>query len=95
MGAYEDALKRARGNLAHCDDAAVMASLCDGTIQLCFGAGLSGRLAWEGAMAKGLTSQELMALGHQDSLNLANLMWEGETWKAAAAAEHELENRVS
>jgi hypothetical protein len=55
MTAYDQALRRASGNVAHCDDAALMASFLEGSAQLLLGA-VSPKLIWEGAQAQGLTA---------------------------------------
>ncbi len=74
-GIYEAALKRSKGNLKNCDDAALMASLLAGTAHILIGA-VSPRLVWQGAQAKGMTTKELTELIHRDKLAAADLMWE-------------------
>jgi hypothetical protein len=71
---YQAALKRAKGNVANCDDAALMASLLDGTAQLLLGA-VSPKLIWEGAQAKGLTTLQLAEMINDRPNEAADLMW--------------------
>jgi hypothetical protein len=65
MTAYEQALKRASGSIAHCDDPALMASFLAGSAQLLLGA-VSPRLIWEGAQRMGLTTAQVAELIHHD-----------------------------
>jgi hypothetical protein len=51
-----------------------MAMLLDSTGQLLCGA-ISPRLVWEGAQAKGLTSEELARLMNDDPNAVHELMW--------------------
>ena len=63
-----------KAGAAHCTDAELMASFCDGTAQLLIGA-VSPRLVWEGAMSKGMTTKQLATLMHDDPIAAADLMW--------------------
>ncbi len=75
--AYDAALARAkRDGASRCDDKALMASFLDGSAHILIGA-VSPRLVWQGAQARGLTTQELTQLIHLDPLKAADLMWEG------------------
>jgi hypothetical protein len=77
MSAYQEALASGRKTGAsRCTDAELMAGLLDGNAQILLGA-VSPRLMWKGAMAKGLTSQELARLIHDDPQAACDLMWEG------------------
>jgi hypothetical protein len=71
---YEAALARSKGNIAHCDDAALMASFLSGSAHILIGA-VSARLVWQGSPARGLTTKELTQLIHLDPLQAAELMW--------------------
>lgn len=75
---YEDALKRSRGNLRNCDDAAATAAFLDSCAHTLIGA-VSPKLVWQGAQAKGMTSLELLNMIHEDAengtINAAELMW--------------------
>ncbi len=72
---YQEALKEAKGNLAHCSDAAAMAAYCDGLIQFLVGA-VSPRLIWEGAMRRGMTALALARLAQTDPAATEALMWQ-------------------
>jgi hypothetical protein len=68
-------------------DAALMALVLDGAAQLLLGA-VSARLVWEGAQAKGLTTQQLMLLIHDDPIAASELMWVERKDLPCAALEH-------
>jgi hypothetical protein len=74
MTAYDQALRRASGNVAHCDDAALMASFLEGSAQLLLGA-VSPKLIWEGAQAQGLTAARVLELIHGNPEAARELMW--------------------
>jgi hypothetical protein len=71
---YEQALKAALGNLRNCGDAELMASFLAGNAQILLGA-VSPKLIWQGAQAKGMTTQELVTLIHDAPMAAADLMW--------------------
>jgi hypothetical protein len=60
--------------MANCSDAAVMASFCEGVLQLVAGA-VSPKLVWEGAQKRGMTALELSNLAARDPRAVAELMW--------------------
>jgi hypothetical protein len=75
MGAYEEALGRAkRDGASRCDDAAAMAGFLAADAEILLGA-VSPRLLWAGAQHAGLTSLELAALIHGRPDVAADLMW--------------------
>jgi hypothetical protein len=72
---YEQALtEAATKGTSQCSDAAAIAQLCDGTIQLLIGA-VSPRLVWEGAQKKGLTYLEFGHLCGTDPRAVEALQW--------------------
>jgi hypothetical protein len=71
---YEEALKAAKGNIAHCDDAPLMAAMLDSTAQILLGA-VSPKLIWQGAQAKGISTLELSSLISRDPGKARDLMW--------------------
>jgi hypothetical protein len=73
--AYQEALRRAKTQgLGQCDDAAVMASFCQSTLQLLVGA-VSPQLVWQGAQAKGLSALELAAMANRGVAEIDDLQW--------------------
>ncbi len=72
---YAKALQRGEGNLRNCDDADLMAHVCEFDLPYLVGA-VSGRMVWEGAMKRGLTSLELFALAYEDIMKVSDLQWE-------------------
>lgn len=75
MPTYQDALAELKSKgAAHASDAAVIAGLCDGSLQIVCGA-VSPRLVFDGAMKKGLTSAEFGRLMSTDALAIADLQW--------------------
>jgi len=72
---YAEALKSGRkAGASHCTDTELLAGLLDSTAQILLGA-VSPRLMWEGAMAKGLTSKQVMTMIRDDPQAAADLMW--------------------
>lgn len=72
---YEQALKAGRKvGASHADDPALMALLCEDTIQTLVGA-VAPQLVWEGAQKVGLTSKELLALCNSNPIAVGELMW--------------------
>ncbi|ASU83548.1 hypothetical protein CDO52_12800 [Nocardiopsis gilva YIM 90087] len=72
---YEEALAEvATVGAVQQSDAALMASYCDGPMQLMVGAA-SPKLVWEGAQKKGLSAHDLVILGQTDPLAVHELMW--------------------
>ena len=73
---YADTLKAARKvGASKASDAQVMALLCDGTLQILCGAGLSPKMVFDGAQSKGMTSKELLKLMSTDVFAVSDLMW--------------------
>lgn len=74
-GPYAEAVKRcAKVGAANADDAAVMASYCETTLQLMVGAA-SPQLVWEGAQKSGMTALELARLCLESPAAVHDLMW--------------------
>ncbi|MCQ8835833.1 hypothetical protein [Streptomyces malaysiensis] len=72
---YEQALAEAkRRGVSKCSDPALMASLCDASLQTLVGA-VAPQLVWEGAQKKALTSKELLHLCRTDAIAVSELMW--------------------
>lgn len=67
------ALYRTQG-AAHAPDDALMAGLCQDTIQSLVGA-VHPQYVWEGAMKKGLTAKELLRLCRTDIFAVDDLQW--------------------
>ncbi|GAA3108413.1 hypothetical protein ACFQ0X_43830 [Streptomyces rectiviolaceus] len=67
------ALYRTKG-AAHAPNHALMAGLCQDTIQTLVGA-VSPQLVWEGAMKNGLTAKELLHLCNTDFMAVDDLQW--------------------
>ncbi|MGQ4437998.1 hypothetical protein ACN6LI_003364 [Streptomyces violaceoruber] len=59
---------------AHAPNQALMAALCQNTIQSLVGA-VHPQYVWEGAMKKGLTAKELLHLCRTDALAVDDLQW--------------------
>jgi hypothetical protein len=76
-GAYARALAASkRKGAVDQTDAELMAGVCDGTIQILCGGGVSARLVWEAAQARGMTTLELMAMANKTPLAVADMMLE-------------------
>lgn len=72
---YDEALANARKvGAARSDDAGQIASLCNTVVQTACGA-VAPRLVYEGAMKRGLTSQEFGRLMGSDPGAVAALQW--------------------
>ncbi len=72
---YDDALADLKNlGAGRASDAAIMAGFCESALQIAVGA-VSPRLVWEGAQARGMTTQQLAALCGTDPLAVADLMW--------------------
>jgi hypothetical protein len=74
-GPYAAALAtyRTKG-AAHAPDEALMAGLCQNTIQTLVGA-VHPQYVWEGAMKKGLTAKQLLHLCNTDIFAVDDLQW--------------------
>lgn len=72
---YEWALKSGKKvGASKATDAQLMAMILDGSVQYLLGA-VSGKMLWEGAQKKGLTTAQLMELIHDDPQAAIDLMW--------------------
>lgn len=67
----------AKVGMSHATDAEVMAGFCNDTIQLLVGA-VSGRLVWEGAQARGMSSKDLLKVVHARDLDTLDDLQFGE-----------------
>ncbi|MEW2071582.1 hypothetical protein [Streptomyces sp. NPDC007346] len=72
---YEEALKDSKkAGAAHAADPALMASFCEGTLQLLCGA-VSPRLVWAGAQVRGMSTTDLAAMCASRPHEVADLQW--------------------
>jgi hypothetical protein len=67
----------ARTGMSRATDAEVMAGFCNDTLQLLAGA-VSGRLVWEGAQARGMTSRDLLKIVNANDLDALDDLQFGE-----------------
>jgi hypothetical protein len=93
MSAYTEALKREKGNISRCDDAAAMAGFLQSAAQILLGA-VSAELIWDGAQAEGLTSLELNRLIHDDPDSARDLMWPAGEWERRRRERYEAWKRL-
>lgn len=76
--AYAAALiSGARTGMSHATDAELMAAFCESVLQLVVGA-VSPRLVWEGAQARGMTTQDLAKVAHARDLDTLDDLQFGE-----------------
>jgi hypothetical protein len=72
---WDQALEEAKEKgTSKCSDPALMASFCQGSLQLAVGA-VAPQLVWEGAQKKGLTAKDLCRLCSTDVMAVSDLMW--------------------
>lgn len=73
---YEKALKSARKNgAAYASDTELMALFCEGFVPALVGYAVSPSLVWSGAVNKGLTTRQLVALTAVDPQAVSDLQW--------------------
>lgn len=72
---WEQALAEAKERgVSKCSNPALMASFCDGPLQILVGA-VAPQLVWEGAQKKGLAARDLLHLCRTDVMAVSDLMW--------------------